>query len=72
VRVCAPCVLLCRINSPYATNGGPHSYAACTTKGDLALLFIAAATDKQVRGRGRGVCWLLGAGVLQRRGRLAG
>lgn len=38
----------CRINSPYATNG-PHSVSAATTKGDLALVFIAAANDKQVR-----------------------
>lgn len=39
----------CRINSPYATNG-PHSVSAATTKGDLALVFIAAANEKQVRG----------------------
>eukprot|EP00878_Enallax_costatus_P002980 GHUV01003176.1.p1 GENE.GHUV01003176.1~~GHUV01003176.1.p1 ORF type:complete len:275 (+),score=73.11 GHUV01003176.1:193-1017(+) len=26
---------------------GPHTYSACTTKGDLALLFIASANDKQ-------------------------
>jgi hypothetical protein len=44
-----PDVYVCvtRINSPYATNG-PHSVSAATTKGDLALVFIAAASDKQV------------------------
>ena len=36
-----------RIDSPYATNG-PHSVSAATTKGDLALVFIAAANEKQV------------------------
>lgn len=41
-------VFCCRIDSPYATNG-PHSVSAATTKGDLALVFIAAANDKQVR-----------------------
>jgi hypothetical protein len=34
------------LNAPYGTLG-PRSYSACTTKGDLALLFIASATEKQ-------------------------
>jgi hypothetical protein len=41
-------VMVCRINSQYATNG-PHNVSAATTKGDLALVFIASANDKQVR-----------------------
>lgn len=45
VRVCR--YYYYEINSPYATNG-PHSLSAATTKGDLALVFIAAANDKQV------------------------
>jgi PsbP len=33
----------------YSTEGlnGPHTYTACTVKGDLVLLFSAAANDKQ-------------------------
>lgn len=38
------------VNAPYSKAGGPHSYAACTTKGDLALLFVASASDKQWSG----------------------
>lgn len=34
------------INAPYGTNG-PHTLTAMTTKGELALLFIVSATDKQ-------------------------
>jgi len=34
------------LNASYGTNG-PHTYSAVTTKGDLALLFVAAANDKQ-------------------------
>ena len=34
------------IFAPYGTNG-PHTLSTCTTKGDLALLFIVAANDKQ-------------------------
>ncbi|WIA18137.1 hypothetical protein OEZ85_009613 [Tetradesmus obliquus] len=34
------------LNAPYGTLG-PHSYSACTTKGDIALLFIASANEKQ-------------------------
>lgn len=36
-------------NAPYGLVG-PHTYSACTTKGDLALLFIASANDKQWMG----------------------
>lgn len=33
----------------YATYGlsAPHTMTACTVKGDLALLFVVSATDKQ-------------------------
>ena len=33
----------------YSTAGlsGPHTYTACTVKGDLCLLFSVAANDKQ-------------------------
>lgn len=34
------------LNAPYGTLG-PHSFSACTTKGDVALLFIASASEKQ-------------------------
>lgn len=30
-----------------AGTNGPHTYSAVTTKGDLALMFVAAANDKQ-------------------------
>ncbi len=34
------------INASYGTNG-PHTLSTVTTKGDLALLFVVAANDKQ-------------------------
>eukprot|EP00877_Chromochloris_zofingiensis_P014811 jgi/Chrzof1/9584/Cz04g08120.t1_PPD6[v5.2] len=34
------------VNAPYGSIG-PHSLSACTTKGDLALLFVVSANDKQ-------------------------
>jgi hypothetical protein len=35
-----------QINASYGTNG-QHTLSCCTTKGDLALLFILGASDKQ-------------------------
>lgn len=34
------------INASYGTNG-PHTVSAATVKGDLALLMVAAANDRQ-------------------------
>ncbi len=34
------------IYAPYGTNG-PHTLSACTAKGDLALLFVVSASEKQ-------------------------
>ena len=34
------------INASYGLNG-PHTVSACTTKGDLAMLYIVMANDKQ-------------------------
>ncbi len=30
-----------------AATNGPHTLSACTAKGDLALLFVVSANDKQ-------------------------
>ncbi|GBF96037.1 hypothetical protein Rsub_08852 [Raphidocelis subcapitata] len=34
------------LNAAYGTNG-PHTVSACTVKGDLALLFVVSANEKQ-------------------------
>jgi hypothetical protein len=45
-----------QVYAPYGTNG-PHTLSTCTTKGDLALLFIVAANDKQ---------WAANEGMLRK------